>query len=151
MLITNKMILDGMEAAIKTGKLQAIEDPNPVSGRCLYRDGDGCRCAIGASLPDTVLDELEASGQNSSGLASVDWNDLSIEFENWWFATRMQDIHDHRGYPASWTSDVGHHADAVEHIGEKAISLLKARKTMTATDWVLFIAAAREHLKNETR
>lgn len=146
-IITNMMILDGMENAIKAGKLQAVEAPDPVSDACLYRDGNGCRCAIGASLPEAALDELEASDQNSSGIALVEWGDLSIEFENWWFAVRIQDVHDHRGYPASWTSGSYAHVDAAEQFGEKAMSLLEKGKTLTAIDWIRFIAAVREHLE----
>lgn len=94
MRITNRELVDNALKAAREGRLLAlIEGANEdISYR--NRDYRGCRCAIGASLPDDVLDALEKDGFNGQPVSDVPWSAYGVWFESRGFANDLQAAHD---------------------------------------------------------
>lgn len=95
MKITNRMLVENALAAARNGTLAAVVEGADANGYS-YRDRDayGCTCAIGASLPPSVLDHLEEECFNSQPINSVPWEALGVEFEDIKFAQDLQIAHD---------------------------------------------------------
>lgn len=94
--LSNRALVENALKAARAGSL-AAEAGMMADGGLYYDVLTGCHCAIGASLPQSVIDDLIRIGFNGIELRQMDWLVHDIDFEDVNFAADLQNAHDYSG------------------------------------------------------
>lgn len=63
--------------------------------RCLYRGDSGAPCAVGAALPEEVVNKITAAGRNWKSVSALDREGfISVPDEELYDVVRIQRAHD---------------------------------------------------------
>lgn len=111
MYTSNQQVFDIAARHLLTQK-QRSATPRPGSkDRCLYRAPDGCKCAVGALIPDDIYEPGMDDGDSGIALLHSRFPVIRELFANVSLnlLSDLQDIHDDT-HPSQWAQSLRAHA-----------------------------------------